>query len=567
MSEPRPVSIVVFPDGYCLQTLKRLVTDYGEALDFPEVLVNRMVSSAEGACSELVKRCAEANIDEQFSLGLSYHDEACVLEITYNKDVPLDPTRPEETESNAQDGEQIEMRSLWLRVVKHRMDRVFFRHEGGRRVLEMRIYRRSEGKAERHWLMGLTARIRKEVKIDIQRDENGNPVSTILQDLKSGKVLMMDPGGTFIVERLDGKHTFHDIYMEFIDKISLTSPELLAMVFSSLEEAGMLESQERDVKRRSVLGKLTDTVNKVFLRSLNIPNSDRIVNNLYGHVKWLFNPVSICVILLFALSGFIPLAHEIAESHFLLSKPILAIYYRPLVLIELLVLISLVAMLHEFAHALTCKHFGGNVHRIGIMFYLCMVIFFADASAAWGFRSKWKRIAVAAAGPILNLVVMSACFWIWHLERDDVQPEHCIWFLLGLFCLFSTVLNFMPFIKMDGYYMLADLTGMPTLREKSFAYLRQKLFGLFGFGSKEKQFQPEGREKWILWSYGLAGTAFGVLFIAYPVIEFIHFIIHVHSGKAMTVFLGVIVALMLYSGVHSAYQTVHSRLHGEIVIL
>ncbi|KKK72097.1 hypothetical protein LCGC14_2907310, partial [marine sediment metagenome] len=141
-----------------------------------------------------------------------------------------------------------------------------------------------------------------------------------------------------------------------------------------------------------------------------------------------------------------------------------------------------------------------------------------------------------------------------------------IWFLLGFFCLFSTILNFMPFIKMDGYYMLADLTGMYTLREKSFAYLRQNLFGLFGFGSKEKQFQPTGREKWILWSYGLAGTAFGVLFIAYPFIEFIRFMMHVHSDKAMTVFLGVIVALILYNGVHSAYQMAHSRLHREIVI-
>ncbi|MCG8377244.1 MAG: hypothetical protein MI702_12265, partial [Chlorobiales bacterium] len=469
-------------------------------------------------------------------------------------------------ENNEQDEEHISVDTLWLNTLKQKVDRLFFRYEGDRRVLEMRTYRRSEGKVGQHWLMGLTARIRNEVKIDVQRDERGHATSSILHDLESGKVLKLDAGGTFVVERLDGTHTFYDIYMDFIDKISLTRPEHLAMIFTALESAGMLERHDREAKKLGILGRLSDIVNKLTFRSLNIPHTDRVVDDLYERVKWLFNPFVTALILLFALSGFIPLFNEISALHELISKPALVLHANPFLIFELYILMTLVAIMHEFSHALTCRHFGGSVHRIGIMFYLAMIIFFADVSAAWGFRNKWKRIAVALAGPILNLVIMSVSFWMWYFQKAYVQPEHSIWFLMGFFCLYSTVLNFVPFIKMDGYYMLSDLTGISTLREKSFAYLGQKLYGVFGMELNGEKIRPTRKEKWVFWSYGVAGVAFTALFFAFPFVEFIHYISAEHPSRGMLIFFGVIVALTLYNAAYRSYQMVHSRLYREIVI-
>ncbi len=232
------------------------------------------------------------------------------------------------------------------------MDRVHFRIEGGKRVLEMRKYRRSDGQTGRHWLMGLTPRLRNGVKLDVHRDEENRPVSSVLHDLKSGKVLKMDAGGTAVVERIDGIHSFYDIYMEFIDKVSLTSPEHLAIIFASLESAGMLDSYGREVKKRGARGRLWNIIDKVAFRSLNIPNAERIVDSLYQQVHWLFHPVWLALILLFALSGFVPLFQEMSEVHQLISKPILVIHKNPLILIELYIMMTLVAVLHEFAYGL-----------------------------------------------------------------------------------------------------------------------------------------------------------------------------------------------------------------------
>lgn len=566
MLKIKPITVTLSADECWLPTLEKVVTDYAKEAEFPEPLTERIVSSTRLACSELVRHSLEKGIDEQFSVKLSCPGEACVVEIIYNKNVPLDPTAPDASDDEPHDPDHVSMNNGWLQLIKNKMDRVFFRYEADRRVFEMRSYRRDAGQVGRHWLMGLKPKIRDEVKLDIQRDERGDPFSSVLHDMDSGKVLKMDAGGTFVAERLDGAHTFYDIYMDYIDKIALTSPEHLAIIFTSLERAGMLERDAQEMKAPGILKRLSATIHKLAFRSLNIPYADRIVDALYERIKWLFSPVVIVLILVFALSGFVPFSREISEIHHLISKPALAIHKNPFILIELYVIMTLVAVLHEFSHALTCKHFGGRVDRIGIMFYLAMLIFFADVSSTWGFPNKWKRIAVAAAGPLLNLVVMSICFWIWHFQQALVPPEHSIWFLTGFFCLYSTILNFIPLIKMDGYYMLTDLTGISTLREKSFAFLGQKLAAIFGVKDSEAAVHPKGRERWILWVYGLAGVVGTAFFFTIPFLEFTRYIATRHPSKGMVIFFGVIVALTIYNAAYRAYQMAHSRLNREVVI-
>ena len=61
-------------------------------------------------------------------------------------------------------------------------------------------------------------------------------------------------------------------------------------------------------------------------------------------------------------------------------------------------LVFVATMLHEFAHGLTCKHFGGEVHEIGFLLMMFMPCLYCNVSDAWLFPEKWKRVCVGLAG-------------------------------------------------------------------------------------------------------------------------------------------------------------------------
>ncbi|MEM6315290.1 MAG: site-2 protease family protein, partial [Planctomycetota bacterium] len=63
----------------------------------------------------------------------------------------------------------------------------------------------------------------------------------------------------------------------------------------------------------------------------------------------------------------------------------------------------LVKFIHEMGHAFSCRRFGGECHEVGIMFLVLFPCPYVDASTAWGFPNKWKRIFVGAAGMIAEI--------------------------------------------------------------------------------------------------------------------------------------------------------------------
>ena len=79
----------------------------------------------------------------------------------------------------------------------------------------------------------------------------------------------------------------------------------------------------------------------------------------------------------------------------------------------LLLAIGGVKVLHEFGHALVCKHFGGEVHEMGFMLLVFSPCLYCDVSDAWRMPNKWHRIAISAAGMLVELVLASLATIVW----------------------------------------------------------------------------------------------------------------------------------------------------------
>jgi multidrug efflux pump subunit AcrA (membrane-fusion protein) len=135
---------------------------------------------------------------------------------------------------------------------------------------------------------------------------------------------------------------------------------------------------------------------------------------------------------------------------------------------------------HEFAHGLTCKHFGGQVHDVGFLAIFFLPAFYANVSDAWLFREKSKRLYVTLAGGYCDLCLWAIAVFVWRFTLQDTLVNYVAWVIMTI-CGVRSFFNFNPLLKLDGYYLMSDLTATPNLRQRAWeqfwAHVRWALWG------------------------------------------------------------------------------------------
>jgi len=126
---------------------------------------------------------------------------------------------------------------------------------------------------------------------------------------------------------------------------------------------------------------------------------------------------------------------------------------------------------HESAHGLTCKHFGGGVHKMGFMLVYLSPAFFCDVGEVYVYGGKWPRVAAILAGIWVELMFCSVASIVWW-GTPAGNPVHDFAYKIMLITGVAVVLmNLNPLIKLDGYYLFGELVGIPTIKESSTDYL------------------------------------------------------------------------------------------------
>jgi len=159
------------------------------------------------------------------------------------------------------------------------------------------------------------------------------------------------------------------------------------------------------------------------------------------------------------------------------------------------------AMLHEFGHGLTCKRFGGEVHRIGMMLLYFSPCFFADVTESLFFERKAHKQAVTAAGGIVNLLCSSLATFVWFFTARDLwvnQLCHRVAIYSGVT---TVIFNMNPLSRFDGYYLLSTHLDLPDLQQNSYRMLGQYFRRLLGLPVEERPWSTRERRIYVL--YGI----------------------------------------------------------------
>jgi putative peptide zinc metalloprotease protein len=128
------------------------------------------------------------------------------------------------------------------------------------------------------------------------------------------------------------------------------------------------------------------------------------------------------------------------------------------------------SVVHELAHALTCEHFGGSVTDVGIVFRYLNFYPYTQLDDVMLFHNRLHRIYVLSAGMFATLLLSVPFIGWWIVGSDPFFKAVSGAIILALAG--GTFFNLIPFIQLDGYWILTSILRMPDLRQDSYIFLK-----------------------------------------------------------------------------------------------
>ena len=130
--------------------------------------------------------------------------------------------------------------------------------------------------------------------------------------------------------------------------------------------------------------------------------------------------------------------------------------YQPLVVLMIYGLLILSVGWHELGHATACRYGGARPGKIGFGIYVVWPAFYTDVTDALKL-GKGGRVRTDLGGVYFNAIFALAVGGVYALT--GFEPILVLIVIQHMLMLYQ----FMPFLRLDGYHVVSDLTGIPDL--------------------------------------------------------------------------------------------------------
>jgi putative peptide zinc metalloprotease protein len=296
---------------------------------------------------------------------------------------------------------------------------------------------------------------------------SGGTVVHHVKDPSTGWFYRVGPREYFIMSRLDGEHTLAAIAADYLAAFDRRlAQEHWSQIFTMLGGRQLLA----DATDPAALARLADAHaarsaadRSPMRRRAALLHPDAWCAAMARRLRWAYTgwflvPALLAVV---ALEVFVavrlPALAADAHGHAWLSVP------------AGLAGLWVITALHEAAHGVTCKHFGGSVPEIGIMWRFPMFAPYCKTDDVVLFHRRRARVLTAFAGVFVSLLALLPVFAWWALSAGHPAGRALAAGLL-LFGSVTAWLNLVPLLQLDGYHMLAHALGAAELRTETVRY-------------------------------------------------------------------------------------------------
>lgn len=306
-----------------------------------------------------------------------------------------------------------------------------------------------------------------------------------------------------LLEKMDGTRTVKEIVLEEFDASGDLDPDAVTDLVQTLYEGNFLDQPYRDVDElvTRALDPVTERRRKAraFAKTLTIEwkSANEVVRWLYAHgLRFAFAKPLVVLEVGVAVVGLAAFVDLVFSHEFVVGGTSVAASF-----LLLWVLDYFSVLVHELGHALVVIRNGRRIKSAGFMIYFGSPAFFVDGSDGL-MMDRRQQILSSFAGPFAEMILASASSLIVWFHPDWFLSQTL--FTAAALNYYLIIMNLIPLLELDGYYILADVIQVPDLRPRSLAFLRDDLF------RKLRHRERFTRAETGLALYGILGVAFTI---------------------------------------------------------
>jgi putative peptide zinc metalloprotease protein len=298
-------------------------------------------------------------------------------------------------------------------------------------------------------------------EVDVTEQIDGDTVRYVIRNQTTSRYFQLKAAEYKVFRQINGQQ-----YPTDIAAGGLTNSAPKVSLPALIKFLGKLDSLHLLARGGLQLPSSTQTERGLY-STFRLFNPERFLGWLDGKFAWVFTKqfvIASLILFIFVIFGLTVRGEEVAGY--------MAYTYTTYGLATILLFTLTITALHEFAHGLACKHFGGEVKEMGVlMIFYVMPAFYCNVTDIYRIGRKRERMWVIGAGIYWQLLISALAAFLWLLATPFTLLSDFT-FLVFLGGTFNILINCNPLIKLDGYYALSQFLGVQNLQTQSSRYVR-----------------------------------------------------------------------------------------------
>jgi putative peptide zinc metalloprotease protein len=264
---------------------------------------------------------------------------------------------------------------------------------------------------------------------------------------QQGQVIQLPQWLFLVASEIDGRRTNEEIAERISERLgrSFESEDVEYLIDKQLRPLGVVTATKDGQSNANAADPLLGLKLKT---AVVPPRAVYAVTTVFAHF---FHPA----VVLAAIAAFVASDVWFFGFHGV-AQPARELVYNPILLVMVFALVVIATALHEIGHASATRYGGGEPGAMGVGIYIVWPAFYTDITDSYRL-GRGGRLRADLGGIYFNVLFTLAIVGAYALTRFEPL------LVLVVIQHMQIVQQLLPFLRLDGYYILADLTGVPDM--------------------------------------------------------------------------------------------------------